>query len=314
MKKIDRSRCKPLCDADPALTRMDLYEDPSVAHRELGLWVNAVGFHRGRVAPGLVAGRSLSSYGGVWISGGSGWFESEHCVRQNADPGTMIWLFPGERHSYATGTGTWVEQWVLFGGAQAEAFERSGFLSRQRPLIRLGADPEVRTLFTRLEETFIRSSPLAVPLAAAVTAQLIVTVHGLSSGLLREPGDVEPVSAQAIRIIRHEAIRGLDPSSLAERLHTGYSTLRRRFKLETGYTVKEYILGEKLNYAKQLLALTPQPIERVAAAAGFEDPFHFSKQFRARERMSPRDFRKLHARGTAFSPQRRKDAKNSEKR
>ena len=299
MKKLDRTRCKPLCDADPAITRMDLYEDPSAAHRELGLWVNAVGFHRGRVPPGIVADRRLSSFGAVWISEGVGWFESEHCVRQCVGAGTMLWLFPGERHSYATGPGgsaTWVEQWVLFGGPLAEAFERNGFLSRQRPVIKIGADPDIRALFTRLEETFIRSGPLAVPMAAALTSQTIVTLHGISSGLWREADGSEPLSAHAIRIIRHEAVRGLDPASLAERLHTGYSTLRRRFKIETGYTVKEYILGEKLNYAKQLLALTQQPIERVAAAAGFEDPFHFSKQFKARERMSPRDFRKLHAR------------------
>src|SRR5579862_8778085 len=110
MKQRDRSRFKPLCDADPALTRMDLYEDPSVAHRELGLWVSAVGFHRGRVPPGIVADRILSSYGAVWISGGAGRFESEHCVRQSVGTGTMIWLFPGERHGYATDAGAWVEQ------------------------------------------------------------------------------------------------------------------------------------------------------------------------------------------------------------
>ena len=301
MKRFDRSRCKPLCDAEPAVTRMDLYEDPSVAHRELGLWVSAVGFHRGRVAAGLVSDRKLASYGAVWISAGSGWFESKHCVRQRVGPGTMLWLFPGEAHSYDTGTGSekWTEQWALFGGAQAEAFEHAGFLARQRPVIAIGEASAVGTLFTRLEETFIRSGPLAVPMAATLTAQLIVTLHGLSSGLLRETGNSEDdvtLSAQAIRIIRQEAVRGLDPESLAERLHTGYSTLRRRFKMETGYTLKEYIFGEKLGHAKQLLALTQQPIHRVAAAAGFEDPFHFSKQFRAREGISPRDFRKLHAR------------------
>ena len=291
-----RRENRPLCLADATVRRMNLYEQPSSMHRQLSMWANSVGFHRGAVAQGLVDNRTLGSFGAVWISQGQGWFESELTVRQRVTPGTLIWLFPDVAHSYFTDGGPWVEQWVLFGGMSAAGLERHGFFKRSNPVIQLGDAPEVSALFTRLEETFIRGGPLAVPVAGTYAEQLILTVHSLAVGLSEDLHGAEPLSVRALRIIQHEATSGLNPIVLAKRLHTGYSTLRRRFKIETGYSVKEYILNAQMKHAKERLASTRRSIESIAAESGFPDPYHFSRQFRAREGMSPRAFRKYHSR------------------
>ena len=267
------------------------YEVPSAVQQVLGLWVRAVGFHTAQVAHGL-RNRVLGNHAAVYVSRGSGWFESPPTGRLAIKPGTLYWLFPTVPHSYSPNAGaTWAEQWVIFGGSMADAFESLGMLSPAKPFVEVGDDAEVVRIFSRLEDVFLEGGPLAVPLAAALTHQLIVVAHGLATGLSGASGKADPVVAMALRIIEQEALHGLLPEELARRLHVGYSTLRRRFKGQTGYAVKEYILRVRLKFAKDLLAFSGRTIEQVAADSGFEDAFYFSRLFREREGMPPKLFR-----------------------
>lgn len=205
-------------------------------------------------------------------------------------------------------------------------------ISARAPIVDVGRDPEVPILFRRVQEAFEEGGALAVARAAALTHQLVVTVHGLATGLTggmppparrpasgsansrasvlpvppvppappappapaAPPGD--PAIAAALAIIRREATLGLIPQVLAQRVHRGYSTLRRSFKRQTGYSLKEYILRVQLRHAKTLLALTSQPIGEVARESGFEDRLYFSRVFKTREAQSPKAFRRANQR------------------
>jgi AraC family transcriptional regulator, arabinose operon regulatory protein len=278
---IPRTLLSPeVVDGGARPVRASRYEVPSAAQRELGLWVSGVGYtsntqpHKGDWK------RVLGSYAGVYVSRGTGWFRSDTTGRREVNPGDFFWLFPPIEHAYSPNVGnTWAEQWVIFDGPVAQAFERHGFMLPSQPFVHVGNNPEIVALFARLEDSFLRSGPLAVPLASAITSQLIVTVHGLANGFFtNEGGRGDPVVAEALRIIEQEAAGGLDPESLASRLHVGYSTLRRRFKGKTGYAVKEYILRVQLKKAKEL------------------DPFYFSRLFREREGVPPTAFRDYQSR------------------
>jgi AraC-like DNA-binding protein len=272
--------------------RASRFEVPSAAQKELGLWVSGAGYCS-RQLPQKHMSRVLGSYAGVYVSRGSGWLDSGPSGRVTVKPGSFFWLFPTVKHGYSPDAGgTWAEQWVIFDGPAAQTFERHGFMRPAHPVIGVGDDAEVAGLFARLEDVFLRSGPLAVPLASAIISQLIVVVHGLANGFFtNQGGRGDPVVAEALRIIELEATGGLAPESLASRLHVGYSTLRRRFKIKTGYAVKEYILSVQLKRAKELLAFTRMPVEQVATEAGFVDPFYFSRLFRAREGVPPTAFR-----------------------
>jgi AraC family transcriptional regulator, arabinose operon regulatory protein len=280
--------------------RNSRYEVPSAAQKELGLWVNGAGYTSSQQPAAKPWRRVLGSYAGVYVSRGHGWFHSEPTGKVDVKPGHLFWLFPTIEHAYSPNLGnTWAEQWVIFDGPVAQAFERHGFMLPANPFVQVGDNPEVAGLFGRLEDAFLRSGPLAVPLASAITSQIIVVVHGLANGFFtNEGGRGDPVVAEALRIIEQEAASGLDPESLADRLHVGYSTLRRRFKGKTGYAVKEYILRVQLKKAKELLAFTQMPVEQVAAESGFVDPFYFSRLFREREGVPPTAFRDYQSRLT----------------
>jgi len=273
------------------------YEVPTSSHKQMGLWVHGAGYHRAQPAhPDWT--RILGHYAAVYVSRGEGWFQSAPSGRFEVRPGILFWLFPPIGHSYTPHDGsTWTEQWVIFNGTMAEQFERLRYLTASKPYVDVGDNPEIPRLFARLEEIFHESGPLAVPMASAITHELIVLVHGIGTGLLRAgAGRGDPTIAEALKIIERESSVGLEPEELASRLHVGYSTLRRRFKQVTGYAVKEYILRVQLKKAKELLAFTSETVAEIATQSGFADPYYFSRLFKEREGIPPTVFREAQAR------------------
>lgn len=129
-----------------------------------------------------------------------------------------------------------------------------------------------------------------------------MVVHGLSTGFLRRGPSADAAVGEAVRLIEREATRGIGPKELAQSVHVGYSTLRRRFREQTGFSVKEYILRVQLRRAKDLLAGTRQSVDEVARACGFEDALYFSRVFRQKVGLPPTQFRA--AEWKAFAPQR----------
>jgi AraC family transcriptional regulator of arabinose operon len=271
------------------------HEVPSAAQQQLGLVVTRVGCNVRELPHDHLRNRVLGSYAAIWVTEGKAWFESPPTGRIEVRAGTFLWLFPTVIHSYSPLDCRWSCRWFLFDGAMAQAFERQGFLTPANPFVDVGDDAEVGALFTRLEQLFLDGGPLAVPLGAALVHQLVVLVHGIGSGLIGGGSESGSIVARAARMIESAAGVGADsadPESIAARLNTGYSTLRRQFRAQTGYSLKEYMLRVRLKRAKNLLALSPMTIEQVASETGFSDPYYFSRLFRKREGVAPSVFRK----------------------
>ncbi|MCW8129915.1 MAG: helix-turn-helix transcriptional regulator [Planctomycetota bacterium] len=282
---------------------MSRYEVPSKIHESLGLWVSSVGRHLNQGPQTTVRNRVMECYAAVLITRGDGYFESPATGRRTVRAGSLMWVVPGVPHSYSASEGqTWDESWVVFGGRVAESFERHGMLAAERAVVDTGAASEPADLFERMLQVFLAGGPLAVPMAAALTYQLLVVVHGLSTGFLRRGPSADAAVGEAVRLIEREATRGIGPKELAQSVHVGYSTLRRRFREQTGFSVKEYILRVQLRRAKDLLAGTRQSVDEVARACGFEDALYFSRVFRQKVGLPPTQFRAAEWR--AFAPQR----------
>jgi transcriptional regulator GlxA family with amidase domain len=79
--------------------------------------------------------------------------------------------------------------------------------------------------------------------------------------------------------------------ALARHAHMTRSHFSRVFKERLGVSPQEYIIGARIDLAKQLLRETVLPVGEVGLHVGYQDPFCFAKQFRQRTGKSPSQYR-----------------------
>ena len=92
---------------------------------------------------------------------------------------------------------------------------------------------------------------------------------------------------------------GYSLDSLAGQFHVGKRTLNRLFRKYVNCTPVQYLIRMRLEYAAQLLSLNTHDIQSVAEECGYRDAAFFSREFKRRYGVSPRDFhrKQLHAGG-----------------
>ena len=86
--------------------------------------------------------------------------------------------------------------------------------------------------------------------------------------------------------------QNLTPSSIAQNVGFSSSHLSRRFKMETGVTLNQYINQQHIIVARRLLKHTFMPIREVAEHCGVSDWNYFTKIFRNEVGCTPTEFRK----------------------
>lgn len=100
--------------------------------------------------------------------------------------------------------------------------------------------------------------------------------------------------------VRHLSARLSAPPTveeLARLLGTHEKRLSRAFREELGQTVFEYLRGERLRIAQQLLTGTPLSIAHIAAEIGFSSAANFATAFRERFAISPSAYRQAGQQG-----------------
>lgn len=106
---------------------------------------------------------------------------------------------------------------------------------------------------------------------------------------------------EAITYIENHYNKPITREDLATRLKCSVAHFSRLFSKTTGYSYKEFLLQCRLEKAKEMLERSHLQVAEVAYVAGFQDPSHFSKAFRKRVGISPRQYRASRA-GGAVEP------------
>ncbi len=70
--------------------------------------------------------------------------------------------------------------------------------------------------------------------------------------------------------------------------------MSRLFKQYQNITPWEHIMRLKLNKAATLLLTSDLPVKTIARSIGFEDQYHFSRNFKKFYGYSPQKYRKIH--------------------
>nr|WP_314263963.1 AraC family transcriptional regulator [uncultured Moellerella sp.] len=83
----------------------------------------------------------------------------------------------------------------------------------------------------------------------------------------------------------------LSNKDIATFLHISISSLQRRIKAETGYSIMRYLLNLRIEKACNLLLSGSDSIEQIALNVGYESHSAFGQVFRKITAMSPQEYR-----------------------
>ncbi|QCR52888.1 AraC family transcriptional regulator [Brachybacterium sp. SGAir0954] len=154
-------------------------------------------------------------------------------------------------------------------------------------LITLGAEVEARVLPS------LRSAARATRLE--VGRPELFALNGLEAALLwydTQNPRRHRIDERLLRVLEHidaHLAEDLSLRRLAEVAHLSPSRFSHLFSAQVGSAPAAYVEAQRLELAAHLLELTPDPVARIARRVGYADPLYFSRRFRARHGVSPRE-------------------------
>jgi AraC-like DNA-binding protein len=142
--------------------------------------------------------------------------------------------------------------------------------------------------------------------AASVTSKILAPRGPLSTAISTIRSDLGPelpgpdrIDLRATCFVYDRLEQALTPGDLAEGLNLSLRSLQRSLSGSLGCTPRELILAVKMREAKRRLLDDGYRVQEAARAVGFDDPFHFSRRFKAYYRMSPTEMQNQASRSVA---------------
>ncbi len=105
-------------------------------------------------------------------------------------------------------------------------------------------------------------------------------------------GDSRNVVQEARKYIKQHLDSDLSVAEIAEYVGMNPEYLTKLFKKNTGYTLKEYIVSEKMESAKILLSTTNLPVTLISSHVGYGNYSNFTRSFKQLVGCTPMEYRK----------------------
>ena len=137
---------------------------------------------------------------------------------------------------------------------------------------------------------------VTTPLAEQSTANWVDRSHYPATGSSRlsstryESDTVEKIE-QTIGYMMDHLDQPLQVTTLAAMACVSPSHYFALFKRRTGCAPMDYFTRLRMEQARKLLDSTSRSVKEVAAALGYDDPFYFSRVFKAVNRVAPSYYR-----------------------
>lgn len=237
--------------------------------------------------------RVLNEYQLVYITRGSGYFESASCSRTKIEAGTMFMLFPGEWHTFAPDPTTgWDDHWIGFNGSIIDDKIKAGFFTFKNCVFRIGVDEQITNTYHNILKIVESERKGYQQMAAGLAFSLIGRVY--YENLNHTFGDsyMTRVINQAKAIMKEDMSGNHTLEDIAKSLDISYSLFRREFKRACGVSPGQYRQELKLIKAKELLYSTNLSIALIADQLHFECLGQFSTFFKKKTGLSPLEYRK----------------------
>jgi AraC family transcriptional regulator, arabinose operon regulatory protein len=228
----------------------------------------------------------------IYCVKGVGWCELAgqlHTVRA----GDLLVLPPDVSYTCgAHAANPWTIHWASALGANLPEYLNELGVSPQAPLVRVGEDLQLARLFNEVLQTLENGSSFLNLLQAshALAHLLAVTIRHRHKHT-HDTSDVVEKVAQGIIYMSEHLDQPLRVSALAALANLSQAHFSVLFKQQTGCSPRDYLHLLRIHRACQLLRGSTLNVKEIASKLGYQDQFHFSRQFKAFQGLSPTEYR-----------------------
>jgi len=236
-------------------------------------------------------GRILQNHALMYIIKGAGHFEDSGTPRCKVTPGTIFYLHPRKWHNFDPDHGTnWDEYWVLFDGIKAmKAF--GNIIPPGKSFYQIGIDQELVALYEELYDVWFYQGSGFREYSFLLLHKIMMTAWLRANNItFRRKNDLLFRVKTFLR--GNLSLPECNLRKFAASENIGQETFRKLFKKMTGFSPKQYFLLLKINRSKELLLRQNERIKNIAGQLGFADPYYFSRLFRIKEGVSPKEYRR----------------------
>lgn len=111
---------------------------------------------------------------------------------------------------------------------------------------------------------------------------------------LRRGGNPSKLTLDVANYVQHHISEPIRAEEIAASLYLSRPYLSKKFKVETGLSLTDFILREKIEEAKRLLRYSDRPVAAIGTYLAFSSPSHFSRTFRKYSGMLPKEYREIY--------------------
>jgi AraC family transcriptional regulator, arabinose operon regulatory protein len=228
----------------------------------------------------------------IYCVKGVGWCELAgqlHTVRA----GDLLVLAPDVPYTCGAHIANpWTIHWACALGANLPEYLNELEVSTQAPLVWMGEDLQLARLFNEVLQTLENgSSFLNLLQASHALAHLLAMSIRHRHERTRDTSDVVEKVAQAIIYMSEHLDQPLRVSALAALANLSQAHFSVLFKQQTGCSPRDYLHLLRIHRACQLLRGSTLNVKEIASKLGYQDQFHFSRQFKAFQGLSPTEYR-----------------------
>jgi AraC-like DNA-binding protein len=232
----------------------------------------------------------LNSYLVVYTLSGKGYLKYKD-KNYTILPGQVFLIDCMEYHYYESDPeDLWEILWIHFNGATSRGYYEQ-FAKGGSPVAAANQDSSIPSIISSIIDTLrqksIHAEQFSSKLIVDLLTELLFTNNNQDIFNLFIPDYIQSVMSYMDKHF-NEKIR-LD--EMAKKFFVSKFLLAKEFKKYTGITPNEYLIGTRVNYAKELLQYSNYTVVQIAEMVGIDNVSHFINLFRNRVDMTPLDFR-----------------------
>jgi AraC-like DNA-binding protein len=189
----------------------------------------------------------------------------------------------------------WNYSWVGFNGSSAGVYLRQAGLGSDNPVFGCGEVEELKQLVDQMLDIRLCHDARELKLIGLLNLFLskLIELNRKDAPEVSDNVDTkEAYAKKAVKYILTNYSRKISVTDIADHVGLDVSYMSMVFKRTMNIAPHEYLINWRLEKAIELMKNPALRLSEIACSVGYDDPFLFSKLFKKKTGLSPREYRK----------------------